>query len=96
MKALLIVVVLLSLMVIGCQREIPAEPKPVTIIDTVYIKNDSLQIRLSYLQFCISKDCNRTDMCCQAIEELNDSRHDDDCPVYKQWVKRISKKAKSK
>lgn len=95
MKALLIVVVLsLSLMIIGCQKSITASVKPTVIIDTVYVKNDSLAIQQSYLNYCISKDCNRTDQCCAAIDNLADGQHNDDCPVYKQWLKRISKKSK--
>jgi len=93
MKALLIIVVL-SLLTIGCQRKITAESTTITIVDTVYVKNDSLAIQQSYLDYCIKKNCDRTDMCCTAIDNLADGQHGTDCPIYKQWLKRISKKSK--
>jgi len=96
MKALLIVVVLsISLMVVGCQREVPAV-EPTILVDTVYVKDDAKFLHQQYLQYCITKDCNRTDNCCAAIDLMYDAKHDDDCPVYKEWLKRITRKAKAK
>lgn len=96
MKALLIVVVLsISLMVVGCQREVKPEPK-VVAVDTVYVQNDSAYLAQSYLNYCVKMDCNRTDMCCEAIDNMSDALHDHDCKVYKTFVKRITKKAKAK
>ena len=95
MKALLIVVVLsISLMVVGCQREV--KPEPTILVDTVYVKDDAKYLHQQYLDYCIRKDCNRTDNCCAAIDLMYDAKHDDDCPVYKEWLKRVTKKAKAK
>jgi len=95
MKALLIVVVLsLSLMVVGCQKSVTASVKPTVKIDTVYVKNDSLAIHQNYLDYCVKKNCDRTDACCEAIDNLADGQHSTDCPIYKTWLKRISKKSK--
>jgi len=70
----------------------PSVATPVKVA-TSHSSNDSSVVTL-YFNYCIKAKCLRTDTCCQAIEDCNDSMHDYDCPIYKRFLKRITPKVK--
>lgn len=62
-------------------------------VATSHSTNDTTIVN-KYLNYCIKSKCLRTDSCCEAIDNCNDSLHDYDCPIYKKFLKRITPKVK--